>query len=200
MSIPLSDPALAQLFTEARTLSAWKDQALAPELLHKLYELTKFGPTSANCSPARFVFVHTPEGKQRLAPALSKGNLEKTMSAPVCVIAAWDAEFFEKLPMLFPFADARSWFTSSPALAEETAFRNSSLQAAYLIMAARGLGLDAGPMSGFDRAKVDAEFFAGQEATRHWRSNFLINLGYGDRSALPSRAPRLSFDDACQLA
>ncbi len=192
----LNDEALAQLFTEARTHNGWQDRPVDDALLHTLYDLTKMGPTSANCSPARFVFVRDAEGKEKLKPSLSSGNLDKTMQAPVTVIVAQDAKFYEKLPELFPHADARSWFTSSPAVAEETAFRNATLQAGYLIMAARALGLDAGPMSGFDRKKVDDAFFDGTT----WKSNFLINLGHGDPAKLFGRLPRLSFDDACQLA
>ncbi len=196
MTTALDNKALAALFTEARTHNGWNGEPVSDELLTKLYDLTKMGPTSANCSPARFVFVRTAEGKEKLRPALSSGNLEKTMSAPVTVIAAIDSEFYEKLPVLFPHADARSWFTSSPAMAEETAFRNATLQAGYLIMAARALGLDTGAMSGFDKNKVDAAFFAGTT----WKSNFLINLGHGDPSKLFGRLPRFAFEDACVLA
>ena len=192
----LDNGALATLFTEARTHNGWTDKPVSDETLRALYDLTKMGPTSANCSPARFVFVRSQEGKEKLKPALSSGNLEKTMAAPVTVIAAIDSEFYEKLPELFPHADARSWFTSSPAVAEETAFRNATLQAGYLILAARALGRDTGAMSGFDKGKVDAAFFAGTT----WKSNFLINLGYGDPSKLFGRLPRLGFEDACVLA
>jgi 3-hydroxypropanoate dehydrogenase len=193
---PLDSKALATLFTEARTHNGWTDQPVSDETLKALYDLTKMGPTSANCSPGRFVFVRSPEAKDKLRPALSSGNLEKTMAAPVTVIAAIDSEFYEKLPVLFPHADARSWFTSSAAMAEETAFRNGTLQAGYLILAARALGLDTGAMSGFDKGKVDAAFFAGTT----WKSNFLINLGHGDPSKLFGRLPRLGFEDACVLA
>ena len=196
MTTALDDKALATLFTEARTHNGWTDKPVSDETLGALYDLTKMGPTSANCSPGRFVFVRSPEAKEKLRPALSSGNLEKTMAAPVTVIAAIDSEFYEKLPMLFPHADARSWFTSSPAVAEETAFRNGTLQAGYLILAARALGLDTGAMSGFDKCKVDAAFFAGTT----WKSNFLINLGHGDPSKLFGRLPRLGFEDACVLA
>lgn len=193
---PLDSKALATLFTEARTHNGWMDKPVSDETLKALYDLTKMGPTSANCSPGRFVFVRSPEAKEKLRPALSSGNLEKTMAAPVTVIAAIDSEFYEKLPVLFPHADARSWFTSSAAMAEETAFRNGTLQAGYLILAARALGLDTGAMSGFDKGKVDAAFFAGTT----WKSNFLINLGHGDPSKLFGRLPRLGFEDACVLA
>ncbi len=196
MTKALDDAALAALFTEARTHNGWTDDPVSDETLKALYDLVKMGPTSANCSPARFVFVRSAAAKEKLRPALSSGNLEKTMAAPVTVIAAIDGEFYEKLPELFPHADARSWFTTSPAVSEETAFRNATLQAGYLILAARALGLDTGAMSGFDKGKVDAEFFAGTT----WKSNFLINLGHGDPSKLFGRLPRLAFDDACVLA
>jgi 3-hydroxypropanoate dehydrogenase len=196
MTLPLDNQALAALFTEARTHNGWSDKPVTDAELEKLYDLTRMGPTSANCSPARFVFVRSAEAKEKLRPALSSGNLEKTMAAPVTVIAAIDAQFYEKLPTLFPHADARSWFTSSPAVAEETAFRNATLQAGYLILAARGLGLDTGAMSGFDKAKVDEAFFA----ETSWKSNFLINLGHGDPSKLFGRLPRLPFEEACVLA
>lgn len=191
----LDDQALATVFTEARTHNGWTDRPVDDVLLREVYDLAKMGPTSANCSPGRFVFVRSPEAKEKLKPALSSGNLEKTMTAPVTVIAAIDTQFYEKLPTLFPHADARSWFTSSPAMAEETAFRNATLQAGYFILAARALGLDTGAMSGFDKAKVDEAFFSGTT----WKSNFLINLGYGDTSKLFGRLPRLPFEDACQL-
>lgn len=193
---PLPQSALDTLFLEARTHSAWQDRPVPDELLQRLYDLLKLGPTSANSSPARFVFVRTPEGKERLRPALSQGNLEKTLSAPVTVIVAHDLAFYDRLPELFPHTDARAWFTGSEAAARETAFRNGSLQGAYLILAARALGLDAGPMSGFDAARVDEAFFAGTT----WTANFLVNLGYGDPAPLKPRLPRLSFDEASRLA
>lgn len=195
MSEALSASALATLFTDARTHSAWLDAPVSDKQLRDIYDMVRLGPTSANCSPARLLFVRTPDAKARLLPALSSGNVEKTLRAPVTAIVAWDHEFYEALPQLFPYADARAWFTSSPAVAEETAFRNSSLQAGYLIMACRALGLDTGPMSGFDRAAVDAEFFSGTT----WKSNLLINIGYGDAATLHPRLPRLSFDDACAI-
>lgn len=188
--------ALAALFTQARTHNGWLAKSVSDETLKAIYDLLKMGPTSANCSPARIVFVRTHEGKEKLRPALSSGNLDKTMTAPVTTIVAWDPLFYDKLPALFPHGDARSWFTQSPQLAEETAFRNSSMQAVYLIFACRSLGLDTGPMSGFDRNKVDAAFFADSG----WRSNLLINIGYGDAEKLYDRLPRLDFDDACTLA
>jgi len=153
------------------------------------------GPTSANSSPARLLFLRTTEAKERLRPALSAGNVDKTMSAPVVCIVAHDPAFYEELPKLFPHADARSWFAGNEALAAATTFRNGSLQGAYLIMAARAAGLDAGPMSGFDNAKVDAEFLA----STGWKSNFLVNLGHGDLSKLPPRSPRFEFDEVCRL-
>jgi 3-hydroxypropanoate dehydrogenase len=185
------------MFKEARTHNKWHDEPVSDETLHELYEILKFGPTSANSSPARFVFIRTKEGKEKLAPALSSGNLAKTMSAPVTAIVAYDPKFFEKLPQLFPHnPDATSWFTSNDSLAATTAFRNGTLQGAYLIIAARSLGLDIGAMSGFDNAKVDAAFFS----FSGWRSNFLVNIGHGDPEGVFGRSPRLSFDEACILA
>src|SRR6201996_7346457 len=185
------------LFREARTHNKWHDKPITDETLHELYDILKFGPTSANSSPARFVFVRTREGKEKLAPALSSGNMEKTMTAPVTVIVAYDPRFYEKLPQLFPHnPDAVSWFTSNESLAATTAFRNGTLQGAYLMVAARALGLDVGAMSGFDNAKVDEAFLA----DRGWRSNFLVNLGYGDPEGLFDRSPRLTFEEAAQFA
>jgi 3-hydroxypropanoate dehydrogenase len=160
-----------------------------------LVELVLLGPTSANSSPGRFVFVKSPEAKEKLRPALSAGNLEKTMAAPVTVIVAMDMAFHEHLPKLFPHADARSWFAGNDKVIADTAFRNATLQGGYLIMAARALGLDTGAMSGFDAAKVDAAFFAGTTV----KANFLINLGYGDPSKLFARSPRFTFDEAAQI-
>lgn len=191
----LDDHALDQLFREARTHNKWQDRPVPDAKLEEVYNLLKFAPTSANASPARFVFVRTPEGKAKLKEALSPGNVEKTMTAPVTVIVAHDTAFYDKLPFLFPHADARSWFAGNPAFAETTAFRNGTLQGAYLILAARAVGLDAGPMSGFDNAKLDDLFFAGTT----WRSNFLVNLGYGDPAGLFPRNPRLSVDEACRF-
>ncbi|YCH30532.1 malonic semialdehyde reductase [Erwinia sp. D4-22] len=196
MAVPLDPQALDILFTTARTHSHWQDKAIDSVLLQQLYQLVSLAPTSANASPGRFVFITSAAGKEKLKPTLSSGNVEKTLSAPVTVIVASDGEFYERLPQLFPWADARSWFTSSPALAEETAFRNSSLQAGYLILAARALGLDAGPMSGFDAEKVNALFFA----ESNWKANMLINLGYGEASKLHPRLPRLTFNEACRFA
>jgi len=191
----LDDAALNLLFTQARTHNAWQPRAIESDLLERLYALTKMGPTSANCSPARFVFVQSAAAKARLKPTLLDSNVDKTMSAPVTVIVGSDQAFYERLPELFPHADAKSWFVGNQALIESTAFRNSSLQGAYLMLAARALGLDCGPMSGFDQAKVDVEFFPGTTI----KSNFLINIGYGDVAALFPRSPRLSFADACQV-
>jgi 3-hydroxypropanoate dehydrogenase len=192
---PLDPRALDQLFRSARTHNAWQPKDVPDALLHELYDLLKWAPTSANASPARFVFVKSPEAKAKLKAALSPGNIDKTMTAPVTVIVAQDMAFYDKLPQLFPHADARSWFAGNDALIESTAFRNATLQGAYLIMAARSLGLDTGAMSGFDNAQLDAAFFAGTPV----KSNFLINLGYGDPAGLFPRSPRLSFDEAARI-
>ena len=183
------------LFLDARTHYKWNAAPVADEVLEEMYRLLRVGPTSANCSPARFLFLRTAEAKERLRPALSPGNLDKTMTAPIVVVVAYDPQFYEHLPKLFPHADARAWFAGNESLASETAFRNGTLQGAYLIMAARAVGLDAGPMSGFDRAKVDDIFFVASG----WKSNFLVNLGHGDASGLHPRSPRLAFDEACVL-
>jgi 3-hydroxypropanoate dehydrogenase len=206
----LSDEALDLLFRQARTFTAWLDQSVSDDLLRRLYDVMKYGPTSANCCPARFVFLRSQKAKQRLRPALAPGNVEKTMAAPVTVIIAYDLKFYEKLPKLFPQSPSmRQLFAENPQLIEVTAKRNSSLQGAYLILAARALGLDCGPMSGFDNAKVDEEFFgAGKECEGceqeffpegHVKANFLCNLGYGDRSQLRPRNPRLEFNEACTI-
>lgn len=191
----VSKDCINQIFREARTHNEWLPQPVSPELLRHAYDLAALGPTSANSSPARYVFLTTLKAKERLRPALSPANVEKTMAAPVTAIIAWDKEFYEKLPKLFPHKDMRSMFVSVPGLAEATAFRNGSLQGAYFILAARALGLDCGPMSGFDAAKVDAEFFPDGK----WKSNFLCNLGYGDGTKLFPRNPRLPFDEACLI-
>jgi len=197
MSEMLSDTALDQLFRSARTFNAWLPKEVSDAQLHQLYELVKFGPTSANSSPMRLVFVKSPEAKAKLAPLMSDGNRAKTMAAPVTAIVANDHAFHDKLPQLFPHADAKSWFAGNQPLIDTTAFRNATLQGAYVILAARALGLDCGPMSGFDNAGVDAAFFAGTAI----KSNFLINIGYGDASRdLFPRSPRLSFDEACTIA
>ncbi|MCC5096920.1 malonic semialdehyde reductase [Xanthomonas campestris] len=196
MSDLLNAAALDQLFRTARTQNAFLDTPVSEDLLRELYDLVKWGPTAANGSPARFVFVTTAEGKEKLKPALSEGNAAKTLAAPVTAIIGFDEDFHEKLPYLFPHAAAKSWFDGPRTARTESAFRNSSLQGAYLILAARALGLDAGPMSGFDNAKVDAAFFAGTPI----KSNFLVNLGYGDPAGLFPRLPRLSFDEAARIA
>ncbi|MEW5836470.1 MAG: malonic semialdehyde reductase [Pseudomonadota bacterium] len=197
MSEMLSDTALDQLFRNARTFNAWLDREVTDAQLHQLYDLLKFGPTSANSSPMRLVFVKSAEAKAKLSPFLSEGNRAKTLAAPVTAIVANDHAFHEKLPQLFPHTDAKSWFEGNQPLIDTTAFRNATLQGAYLILAARAVGLDCGPMSGFDNAGVDAAFFAGTSI----KSNFLVNLGYGDASRdLFPRSPRLSFDEACTIA
>jgi len=198
------------IFRNARTHSAWLDKPVGDDLLRAIYDAMKWGPTSANAGPARFVFIRSKEGKERLRPALAPGNAVKTMAAPVTVIVAYDLKFYEKLPRLFPHSPSmRELFATNPQLVEMTARRNSSLQGAYLIIAARGLGLDCGPMSGFDNAVLDREFFdAGRECEScdqeffpegHVKSNFLINLGYGDPAKLQPRHPRLEFGEACTL-
>jgi 3-hydroxypropanoate dehydrogenase len=195
MHAALDDNALDQLFREARTLSQWLDRPVAPDTLQRIYELARMGPTSANCQPGRLVFVVSPAAKERLRPCLNSGNVAKTMAAPATVIVAQDLEFYEKLPRLYLHEDARSWFAGKENLIRETAFRNSTLQGAYVILAARALGLDCGPMSGFKNALVDEAFFAGSSI----KSNFLINLGYGDASSLHPRNPRLTFEEACRI-
>lgn len=191
----LDQPALDQLFLQARTYNAFSGE-VSDATVHRLYDLLKFGPTTANSTPARFVFVRSPEAKQKLAAALDEGNRDKTLAAPVTVIVAYDMKFYDKLPVLFPHTDARSWFDTKPeAVLDTVALRNGSLQGAYLILAARALGLDCGPMSGFDNAKVDAAFFAGTSI----RSNFLVNLGQGDPASIFDRSPRLGFDEACRV-
>ena len=192
----LDDAGLNLLFREARTHNKFTDEPVTDDELRVLYAILRNGPTSANSSPARFLFLRTKEAKERLAPALSSGNPDKTMAAPVTVIVAYDPKFYEELPKLFPHnPDAMSWFTNNDSLAAITAFRNGTLQGAYLIMAARAVGLDTGAMSGFDNEKVDELFLA----ERGWRSNFLCNIGHGDASGLYPRAPRLEFDEACVL-
>jgi len=191
----LDDRSLDTIFRAARTHSDWLDKPVSDALIQQIYDLMKWAPTSANCSPARIVFVRSAAAKQRLLPAMAPGNVEKTRAAPVTAIIAHDTEFYEKLPKLFLQADARSWFAGNQALIDTTAFRNGTLQGAYLILAARALGLDAGPMSGFDNAKVDQEFFPDGKV----KSNFMINLGYGDHAKLFPRNPRLPFAEAAQI-
>ena len=193
--VPVADPVLAQLFTEARTRNAWSDRPVPDALLRKLYDLTKFGPTAVNTTPARFVFVTSPEAKARLIPLMSEGNQAKTMQAPVNVIVGMDLEFHEQLPKLFPHAPtAKEWFAEEAAR-REAAFRNSSLQGGYFLIAARALGLDVGPMSGFDPAGVKAEFLPDSNI----EPNFIVNLGYGTDENLFPRSPRLSFDEAAEI-
>ncbi|MDW2982914.1 MAG: malonic semialdehyde reductase [Rhodanobacter sp.] len=197
MSELLSEASLDQLFRHARTFNAWLPKEVSDEQLRQIYELAKFGPTSANSSPARVVFVKSKAAKAKLEPFLSEGNRAKTMEAPVTAIVATDHQFYEQLPKLFPHTDARSWFVGNQPLIDTTAFRNATLQGAYLLLAARAVGLDCGPMSGFDNAGVDAAFFAGTAV----KSNFLISIGYGDASRnLFPRSPRLAFDEACTIA
>ena len=192
----LSDEALDQIFRAARTHNDWQDKPVSGALLAQLYEVMKYGPTSANCSPARIIFVKSEAAKARLLPHLLETNRAKTEKAPVCAIIGYDLEFYERIPELFPHNPAaRDWFSGNEALAQETAFRNGSLQGAYLILAARALGLDTGPMSGFNPAGVDEEFFPDGKV----KSNFLCNLGYGDPSGLMPRNPRLAYDDACKV-
>ncbi|MBX9594499.1 MAG: malonic semialdehyde reductase [Roseomonas sp.] len=195
MTEALSPTALDQLFRDARTQNKWRDTPVPPETLRALYDLLKWGPTSANSSPARFAFITSDEAKAKLKETLSPGNIEKTMTAPVTVIVAHDPKFYDQLPKLFPHADARSWFAGNWSLADATAMRNGTLQGAYLMLAARSLGLDVGAMSGFDNMKVDDAFFA----DTGWKSNFLVNLGHGDSEGVFPRSPRLDFDEACRI-
>ncbi len=193
----LPDAALDRIFREARTFGHFTGRPVDDATLRAVADLMKMGPTSANASPARVVFVKSPEAKERLRPHLSEGNVAKTMRAPVTAIIGYDTEFYEKLSFLYPHdPGARGWFAGKPDAIEETGFRNSSLQGAYLILAARALGLDCGPMSGFDKAGVERAFFPGGKI----RANFLINLGYGDRSRLHPRSPRFAFEDFCSIA
>ncbi|MBV8913873.1 MAG: malonic semialdehyde reductase [Acetobacteraceae bacterium] len=191
----IEDHCLDILFRNARTHYHWRDEPVSDDELRTVYDLLKWAPTSANSSPARFLFLRTKEAKERLRPALSSGNVDKTMSAPVTAIVAYDPRFYEDLPRLYPPADARSWFANSEELAATTAFRNGTLQGAYLITACRAAGLDCGPMSGFDNARVDAEFLVAMG----WKSNFLVNIGHGDRAREYPRLPRFTFDEACRL-
>src|SRR5712675_2009716 len=196
MNTPISITSIQQLFTDARTHHAWQDRDVPDELLQEIYDLAKWGPTSANSLPMRIVFVKSKSAKEKLMPALPGSNVEQVRSAPVTVIIAYDQKFYDQLPTLFPAFDARSLFASNPSLSEQTAFRNGSLQGAYFILAVRALGLDTGPMSGFDNAKVDQAFFGNSS----WKSNFLCNIGYGDPAKLHPRGPRLSFEQACVIA
>lgn len=195
MTKKIGSEALELLFTSARTHNGWLDQAVSDELLKQVYDLLRWPPTSANTSPARILFIKSKVAKAKLLECVAPGNQEKTKTAPVTAIVAYDMEFYEKLPQLFPHADARSWFAGNQPLIDKTAFRNGTLQGAYLMIAARALGLDCGPMSGFDNDKLDAAFFAGTKI----KSNFLCNLGYGDPGKLYPRSPRLAFDEACKI-
>jgi 3-hydroxypropanoate dehydrogenase len=193
----IDEAARARLFTDARTAIAWADRPVPDARLVELYDLLKWAPTSGNCSPARFVFLRTVEAKQRLAPALSAGNVARALAAPVVAIVAQEPQFFHHLPRLYPQADVRDVFAANPALAEDTGRRNTTLQGAYLILAARAVGLDCAPMSGFDNAMVDRLFLD----DTGWRSDFLVALGHADPAApVPRRNPRLAFDEACRLA
>ncbi|HNH17895.1 malonic semialdehyde reductase [Zoogloea sp.] len=195
MSAPLADSALDQLFRTARTFNGFTAQPVDDATIHDLYELLKWGPTSVNCQPGRYVFVRSAEARQRLAPALAPGNLEKTLAAPVTVIVAHDSRFQELLPTQFHAFDAKALFDGNTALAQETMFRNGTLQGAYLMLAARALGLGCGPMSGFDATKVNAEFFP----DGRYRANFLCNLGYGDPAKVHPRGPRLGFEAVAKI-
>ena len=196
MTDALGAAALDQLFLEARTQYDWEEAPLGDELLHRLYNLAKMGPTAANSTPARFIFCASPESREKLAGLVSETNAAKVRKAPVTVIIGMDMEFHEHLPKLFPHADAKSWFAGNEPLRQESAFRNSSLQGAWLIMAARALGLDTGPMSGFDKAGVDSAFWAGTGV----ETNFICSIGHGTGEKLFPRLPRLSFDEACRIA
>lgn len=194
---PLPDSTLDQIFRNARSQNGWTDTPVSETLIRAVYDLTRMGPTSANCSPARFVFVTSQDAKEKLAALSSAGNAPKILAAPVTVIIGHDLKFYDKIPELFPHnPGARDWFTSSEKLAETTAFRNGTLQGAYLMIAARALGLDCGPMSGFDNAKVDEAFFPDS----HVKSNFICSLGIGDPSKVFDRSPRLAFEDAARIA
>lgn len=191
----IDDAGLDLVFRTARTQNSWQPKDVAEELLRRVYDLAKMGPTSANCCPARFVFVTTKDGKERLKPALAAGNVDKTMSAPVTVIIGYDTKFYDLLPELFPHADMKPMFASNVSVAQETAFRNGSLQGGYLMIAARSLGLDCGPMSGFDPTKVNNEFWPDGRI----KANFLCNIGYGDDQGVHDRGPRLAFEKACEI-
>lgn len=191
----IEDRAMDVLFREARTYSEWNEKDVTEVLLKAVYDLLKMAPTSANCSPGRFLFIKSEDAKVRLKPHLAEGNVEKTMNAPVTAIIANDMKFYEKLPKLFPHTDAKSWFEGNEALIKETAFRNGTLQGGYLILAARALGLDCGPMSGFDQDGVKKEFFPDEDV----QVNFLCNIGYGKEGTLHARSPRFNFDEACKV-
>jgi len=191
----LTDQTLDQLFRSARSQNGWQDKPVSDEQLQQVYELMKWGPTSANSCPARIVFVKSDEAKQRLKPSLQEGNIEKSMTAPVVAIIGMDMEFYEEFGILFPHTDAKSWYVGKPEKIQESAFRDSSLQAAYLMLAARSIGLDCGPMSGFDNAVLDAEFFPDGKV----KSNFICGLGYGDETKVYPRLARLTYERVCQV-
>ncbi|MEM7768662.1 MAG: malonic semialdehyde reductase [Pseudomonadota bacterium] len=200
MSHPVNDHALDAIFRKARSFNAWKEKDVPETLVRAVYELQKWGPTSANCSPARFLFIRTEAAKARLLPHLIGPNKEKSQTAPWVVIIAHDMEFHERIPELFPHnPGAKDWF-EAPQARQDTAFRNGTLQSAYFLVAARALGLDTGPMSGFDNAGVDREFFESQDGEmKHWKSNWICNLGYGSTEGLFERSPRMTFDEACKI-
>ncbi len=200
MNTTIDDKTLRQLFTAARTHTAWQDRPVGDDTLRAIWDLAKWGPTSMNCLPMRLVFVKSAAAKAKLKPALAEGNVDKTMAAPATIIVGYDQQFYERLPRLFPaYAGAREMFAGNAALADTTAFRNGTLQGAYVIIAARALGLDCGPMSGFDNVKVDAAFFADSVAGTAVKSNFLINVGYGVAEKLHPRGPRPDFDEDCRI-
>jgi 3-hydroxypropanoate dehydrogenase len=191
----IDDKALDTIFRNARTHNGWQDKPVTDAQLQQIYDLMKWGPTSANCSPARIVFVRSAAEKEKLLTCMAPGNVEKTKAAPVTAIIAMDYAFYDKLPQLFPHADAKSWFVGNQALIDGTTFRNASLQGAYFMIAARAIGLDCGPMSGFDPDKINTAFFAGSTI----KANFVCNIGYGDPAKLFGRSPRLAFDEACKI-
>ena len=191
----IADTAFDQLFRNARTANHWLDKPVGDDLLQQIHDIMRFGPTSANCCPLRITFVTSPEAKEKLKACLDQGNVDKTMQAPVTAIFAQDMKFYEHMKFLFPHTDARSWFEGNEKLIESTAVRNATLQAAYFMIVARGMGLSCGPMSGFNNDKVDAAFLSGTS----FKSNFICNLGYGDHSKDFPRAPRFGFDDVCKI-
>ncbi|MBB65583.1 MAG: malonic semialdehyde reductase [Waddliaceae bacterium] len=195
MKAAIDEASIATLFTDARTHNKWQNKTVEDTILKKVHEVCRMGPTSANCCPMRIIFVKSADARERLRPSIAEGNLEKTMTAPVTAILANDFEFYEKLPQLFPHADARSWFVGNEELIKETAKTNGTLQAAYFMITARAFGLDCGPMAGFDKEKVNQEFFSGTSI----RANFLCNLGYGDPEGLHPRSPRFTFDEVCSI-
>lgn len=195
MTKPLDDEALDVLFRKARSYNGWRGEPVSEDVLKAVWDLAKMGPTSANCSPVRIVYVVSHEAKERLKPCLLNENIEKTLSAPATAVIGHDLAFYDRLPDLFPHTDARAWFVGDAPLIEATAFRNGSLQGAYFMLAARALGLDCGPISGFDNGRVDAEFFPDSKI----KSNFLCNIGYGDPASVFARSPRMDFAEACRI-